>query len=624
MINLILRYQLKQFLLSPILGIRVLIKKVLTFYFDIYFLLSRRKPIYNSSYKTLSIDIILNILPRDIKNIFDDGNRLLNGEFEIFSQRIMVERFPIWNKDYISNKTIPNLFYRKIKRKIGGAEIRSIWELNRLQFLPLLGLSFRSQKDSVYYYFLKDIINDWISNNPFLIGANWMNAMECSIRASNIIIALSFFESELNKDPEFEKIILDLLYMHGLYIEFHIEKGISNLFGNHYLSDLFGLLIIGAFLYNNNRAIKWKTYAIKELIISADKCIDEDGVAHEHSVGYHKFITELYLYVIYFFRKDFSIAISFLEFNIHKMIEFLFKIEQPDCKLPSIGDCDDGKIFAIDNYYGYDSKELLAIKNILRSIENSTLSNIENLDKNFTTPQNIVLYKKAGILLYKNLKSYLTFLFWNVGSEGQGTHQHNDILSFCLFLSGTSIIVDPGTYCYISDPQMRNYFRSTSAHNTISIDNYEFNNVDQNSVWGMKQNGSVQILDFSVNNSFIKITIENNAFCRLSDPVFHKRTIELWCDKKFKIIDEFKSNSLHKVTLSLHLDPGVKIENITKGKIILRKDKKKFTINTNYKKIIMDNYKYSEKFLHSYEAEMIMLNTSIINSTHLITEVITD
>jgi hypothetical protein len=59
------------------------------------------------------------------------------------------------------------------------------------------------------------------------------------------------------------------------------------------------------------------------------------------------------------------------------------------------------------------------------------------------------------------------------GQNGIGGHSHNDQLSFELHLNGDPLVVDPGTGTYLRDPQKRNAFRATAAHNTVEIDGRE-------------------------------------------------------------------------------------------------------------------------------------------------------
>jgi hypothetical protein len=54
--------------------------------------------------------------------------------------------------------------------------------------------------------------------------------------------------------------------------------------------------------------------------------------------------------------------------------------------------------------------------------------------------------------------------------EGSGGHSHSDVLSLTARLAGRDILIDPGTFTYIADPEERNNFRGSAAHNTVRID----------------------------------------------------------------------------------------------------------------------------------------------------------
>jgi hypothetical protein len=49
-------------------------------------------------------------------------------------------------------------------------------------------------------------------------------------------------------------------------------------------------------------------------------------------------------------------------------------------------------------------------------------------------------------------------------------HGHADLLSVQCSAFGEPVLVDPGTYCYTPAPEWRNFFRSTAAHTTLTID----------------------------------------------------------------------------------------------------------------------------------------------------------
>lgn len=54
-----------------------------------------------------------------------------------------------------------------------------------------------------------------------------------------------------------------------------------------------------------------------------------------------------------------------------------------------------------------------------------------------------------------------------LGPDHQMGHAQGDMLSFCLWMSGAPVIVHPGNYEYVAG-EMRDYCRSTAAHNTFS------------------------------------------------------------------------------------------------------------------------------------------------------------
>ena len=55
------------------------------------------------------------------------------------------------------------------------------------------------------------------------------------------------------------------------------------------------------------------------------------------------------------------------------------------------------------------------------------------------------------------------------GADNCG-HAHADALSFELAVNGQTMLIDPGTYTYTASKDLRDSFRSSSAHNTLTVD----------------------------------------------------------------------------------------------------------------------------------------------------------
>jgi uncharacterized heparinase superfamily protein len=64
-----------------------------------------------------------------------------------------------------------------------------------------------------------------------------------------------------------------------------------------------------------------------------------------------------------------------------------------------------------------------------------------------------------------------SFAVFDCGPLGDGGHGHYDLLSVELFARGRPLVVDPGRGTYDEGaPNLRRWFRSTAAHNTVCID----------------------------------------------------------------------------------------------------------------------------------------------------------
>ena len=83
-------------------------------------------------------------------------------------------------------------------------------------------------------------------------------------------------------------------------------------------------------------------------------------------------------------------------------------------------------------------------------------------------------FRHAGIVLLRDPEPGPDEIWCRVDCGPHGflataAHAHADALSFELRLGGMPILVDAGTYCYHGEGAWRDYFRSTLAHNTLTL-----------------------------------------------------------------------------------------------------------------------------------------------------------
>jgi hypothetical protein len=79
------------------------------------------------------------------------------------------------------------------------------------------------------------------------------------------------------------------------------------------------------------------------------------------------------------------------------------------------------------------------------------------------------LFRESGVATMVEQDTEITAAVRAFGSGAAG-HSHAHSLHFILRNAGQAVLIDPGTYTYVSDPVWRDRFRGTAAHNTIRVD----------------------------------------------------------------------------------------------------------------------------------------------------------
>ena len=76
----------------------------------------------------------------------------------------------------------------------------------------------------------------------------------------------------------------------------------------------------------------------------------------------------------------------------------------------------------------------------------------------------IKAYADFGLYIFKSNRIHLVVRCGGRGRCNKAGHVHEDQFSICLSVDGTEHITDPGTYLYTPVPELRNRYRSSSAH----------------------------------------------------------------------------------------------------------------------------------------------------------------
>lgn len=185
-----------------------------------------------------------------------------------------------------------------------GVDIKIPWELARMQHLPQLVWAYALaengqigfQPSQVYVREFRNQILDFISTNPPRFGVNWRSTMDVAIRIANWLVSYDLFRAcgEVF-DDSFEAMFFHSVYVHGQHIANNLEWD-ERLRGNHYLSNIVGLLFVASYLPCSPETNAWLAFAIQELVNEVERQFNEDGGNFEASTSYHRLSAEMVVY----------------------------------------------------------------------------------------------------------------------------------------------------------------------------------------------------------------------------------------------------------------------------------------------------------------------------------------
>jgi hypothetical protein len=439
------------------------------------------------------------------RTIINEADNILHGQYRLFGRLFDMGAKISWDKDFVSGFNWPKGTFFKYYQQVdlnNSADVKYPRELSRFHHALALGQAYQITGNPEYYKCFKANVLDWIDENPYMRSINWGCTQDVAIRAVNWLWGITFFQNALAKDLGFKQKLDRNLYKHGFYIYLYPEKGNYNNH-NHYLSDLVGQIYIGIYFKDDKYAKNWLNWGIEELYREIRYQILPSGPSYERSINYNRFVTEMLFSAIILLRNNGYLVPQDIMYRMEKMLEFVMHYIKPDGFAPNIGDQDDARLhpFGLEN--NLDHRYLLSLGAVIwgrgdfkfwskgyhveSAIQLGTESErIYNQIKTIETPLKSEAYPDAGFYIIRDESNYM--FINNSGKSkynelGGGTHTHSDLLSFELCMGDKTFLIDPGSYKYSGDPDMRMHFRSTKMHNTLSIDKQNQHTLNRLTLW---------------------------------------------------------------------------------------------------------------------------------------------
>ena len=575
---------------------------------------------------------------------------IVNHHFSIFGIEKDFGNPINWHLDPKTNRAWPLKFWGDINYRdgetIGG--IKFAWELNRLHHFPLLVIAYSLTKDTRYRTEIFKQLSSWIEANPYPKGINWIMGIELGIRITNIVYMLKFLGNvPLSKE---EKALLShFLCLHSRHLLRYPSKHSSC--ANHGIAEALGLFLLGVCFPFLEGAQKLEAVGRKILEREAKRQIYPDGSSFEHSVFYLQFVIDLYLVYYQFCLERGQPCSRNIEEKLKSSLTFISSIMDKKGDYPHIGDDDDGYLLKL--WFG-NNNNFLSILNTGAILFNDPAFIIDGAEFDQKTyfllggsaknkwselaergkkisPSRTKYFSNAGLAVLRDHGKRDLLFIGNSGPLGLkplSAHGHADALSFWLSLEGKPFFIDPGTYLYHGGKEWRNYFRSTSAHNTLKIDGQDQAKTLSDFIY----KDFYEIINPVVEDDEdeFRWSAGHDGYMKGKDPVFHKREVVYKRDNQVIFLkDIVHCRKKHFVEGFFHFHPDISVV-CQDYSIVAEWDTVRTRIGVDKKwkdlKIIRGSKKpqlgwYSQRFNHLQETQTVRLATEIEGNEELLTEI---
>jgi len=503
-----------------------------------------------------------------------EADAILAGTVRLFGRDVALgPDGPRWHHDWSTGDAFPLVFYRDVATDASNASAKRVWELNRQQFLTVLGRAYWLTSEERYAARAVGLMGSWIDENPPYVGINWKEALESAIRLVSWIWTLRLISpSDALTESNAPQIVAAIVAQRD-----HVARHLSTYSSpnTHLLGEALGLLVVGLALPDLPGAEAGVRVALDVLTGELDRQIADDGSHREKSIYYHCYALEMYL-LASALASQHGLDASGWRRRVEPMAEFLLWTTRPDGSIARFGDDDGGRVLWLGSHDHYRSTDLLGVSAVMfdrgdfKHVAAATPEQIfwlfgwdgvQTYRQMTATapPQSSRHFERAGIGIARTGWSsealWLAFQSDPVGFSTAG-HSHEGFNSFELVMDGCLTVIDPGTYTYSGREEWRDHFRTARAHNGVEIDDDRYLLPD--GPFGWRNVAALRRLDVpNTSGSPLRAGFERRAPSGVS--VAHRRSWHVESSRALRITDEFDGGGRHRLQFWFHFPPEARI-----------------------------------------------------------------
>jgi hypothetical protein len=541
---------------------------------------SRREPNFFAGLdaadaRSTTIDQLERRGPQARSEIIERADHIIAGRFDLLGLRGLSFGEPIdWQLEPTSGKRTPSIHWSKLDyldAELAGDK-KIVWELNRHQYFSTLGQAYWLTNDERYAQTFAAHLESWMDQNPPKLGINWASSLEVAFRSISWLWGFYFFKRSPSFSAQTFLRALRFLYLHARHLETYLSTYFSP--NTHLTGEALGLFYLGVLLPEFKEAARWRNTGRRILLEQLPIHVRPDGVYFEQSSYYHRYTADFYTHFFILSQANGDTVSGEVSERLAALLDHLMYITRPDGTSPLFGDDDGGRLMMLDRRAANDFRATLSTgaalfersdyKFVAGGAAEETLwllgvAGLQSLDQIIAkepAKQSVAFESGGYYVLRDGWTPKANYLLFDCGPHGQANcgHAHADSLAFELAANGRTLLVDPGTYTYTGTKEERDWFRSSTAHNTMTVDRRSSSVVAGPFSW--KSIARCQTLDWISQDRFDYVAGTHDGYAMMSPPATPERSILFLKGDYWIIRDRLKSAGERSVDLWFHFDPA--------------------------------------------------------------------
>jgi uncharacterized heparinase superfamily protein len=379
------------------------------------------------------------------------------------------------------------------------------------------------------------LVGDWIVAESFG-GMDAWEPYPVSLRAVNWIKYFLRGGEGVVVSERWERSLAEQM----LWLEANFEY---HLLANHLLKNAKALIFSGVF-FAGDMGRRHLGKGMQIMVAEVIEQISPDGGHFERSPMYHCIVLEDVLDVVNLLKANPDLVrtedLAVLEHAASLGLQFLEDILYSDGYIPLFNDSAFGIVPTPADLLSYGT-----------SVVNwSSEARADDALR--------VCLPDSGYFGYRQSGDSLLIDCGPIGPDYQPGHGHCDTLSYELCIGGRRVIVDSGVHDY-ELTELRQYVRSTAAHNTVRIDGME-----QSEIWGaFRVARRAYPIDAEISgwkDGCLEFRGSHDGYCRLPGKPVHERQVRIETVGRWMFSDMVTGGGEHLVESFVHLHPDFELD----------------------------------------------------------------